>query len=572
MNAILSGQTGIAVLIDGGQLHSYSLNAPESWNVRHEWEIPLLFADADDIIQLENISQTQAIETLKLEWAKDRSLQLTLILLDPEEERQTRFEASECLDAFFNQGDVRTYVENHLYSAPLPSIEDLNGAIQISKDASLTHIEEFLYALKDNQDEIAKRFAAWEALPVSLFGGPNDKNIFYYEAVKHGAFRLFVAENKKKNLAILQLLSHPHFRGNVKARKIFQAWAAPFKESATSAEFEMQEIERGVDEQTETTYRRRSLSAFEIYRNVERQKEAIKKQLIEGKQSLVLQFTEELIKSQRQNSEPEQTAKSLCDLAQYAKDLGSRELQLEFAMKAVAEAPYDAWAHATLGDAYRLLGNFQESLKEYHTAGMLGNNCVALTGRAEVLKDLGQQEEVIQIYTKCIENFPSEIVPLNGWAAAYAHFGKFEQALDAYEEILRKEPFDLVTNNGHAQVLLEMGRSDEALKKIKELAESYPREIIPQCALVDALREIGKLDEAKITVVDLIDSFPLAAEPRFAYIRILQDLGYFSEALDEAKKTVIKFPLNAWSYLHIANAYKRMGKLSEALEMYEQIS
>ncbi len=571
MKAILSGQTAVAVTIEDEHLYSISLNSPESWTPRQEWEVPCLFAHASDILQLENVPRSEVIDKLKSEWAQDRCLQLILMLLDPEEESQTRLEAAECLDEFLNQDEVRTYVENHLYSSPLPSTADLDSAIQLSIDSSLAHLTEFLHILQSNQEEISKRCAAWEALPISLFGNPTSKQDFYYEAVRHGAFHLFVTERQKKNLAVIQLLSHPHFRGRSKARMIFQTWAAPFKESATNIEFENSEIDDDTHNGADTKRKKRSVSRLDAFQQVEKQKEAIKKHLQEGKQDLALRFTKDLIAGQRRDSKPEHIAKSLCDLAQFAKGLGSQELQLEFALKAVAEAPDDAWSYATLGDAYRSLGEFQKAQDRYHTAGVLGNVCVALNGRAEVLKDIGQMEEALRIYEQCIQIFPDALVPRNGRAAALAYSGMLQQALDAYDEILRKAPFDVVTNCGRAQVLRDMGRLDDALKEFDELARSYPEEIVPQNARVEVLRELAKMEEAKVALVNIVKHFPLASEPRIAYARILRDLGYFTEALGEYNRIITEFPLNPWAYVGVAETYKKIGRLSEALEAYERV-
>ena len=106
MKAILSGQTAAAVCIEDGRFYSISLDSPETWSERHECEIPYLFVDAADNLQLENISRSDVIDKLKIEWAKDRGLQLILILLDHEEELQTRLEAAECLDDFLNQDEA----------------------------------------------------------------------------------------------------------------------------------------------------------------------------------------------------------------------------------------------------------------------------------------------------------------------------------------------------------------------------------------------------------------------------------------------------------------------------------
>jgi len=571
MKAILSGQTALAVCIEGEQFYSISLNSPESWTPRQEWELPYLFADATDILQLENVSQSEAIDKLKLEWSQDRSLQLILMLLDHEEERQTRLEAAECLDDFLKQGEVRKYVENHLYSSPLPSTSDLNGALRLSADSSLKQVAEFLSTLQSDQEEISKRFAAWEALPISLFGNPTSKQEFYYEAVRYGVFRLFVTERQKKNLAIIQVLSHPRFRGSSKVRTIFQTWAARFKESVTNIEFESQEIDDDTHNGADTTYKKRSLSTFDILQQVEKQKEAIKKLLREGKQDLALRFTNDLIANQRHNSEPEHIAKSLCDLAQFAKRLGSPDLQLEFVLKAIAEAPDDSWSRATLGDAYRSLGEFQKAQDEYRTAGVLGDVRMALIGRAEVLKDLGQLDEALQIFEQCTQEFPDDLISRNGRAAALAHYGKFQQALDAYDEILQEVPYDVVTVSGRAQVLRDMGRLGEAFKEFSELAKSYPEEMIPQHARVEVLRELGELEKAEIAFANLVKCFPLAADARTGYAKILRDLGRFTEALDEYNKTTTKFPLSPLAYIGVAETYRKIGSLPEALKAYELV-
>jgi tetratricopeptide (TPR) repeat protein len=571
MKAILSGQTAVAVTIEDEHLYSISLNSPDSWTPRQGWELPCLFAHASDILRLENVSRSEVIDKLKSEWAQDRCLQLILILLDPEEESQTRLEAAECVDEFLKQDEVRKYVQNYLYSSPLPSTASLNSAIQLSIDSSLAHLTEFLRTLQSDQKEISERCAAWEALPISLFDNPSSKQDFYYEAVRHGAFRLFVTERQKKNLAVIQLLSHPHFRGRSKARKIFQTWAAPFKESVTSIEFESQEIEDDTLNEADTKRKKRFISGFDALEQVDKQKEAIKKHLRDGKQDLALRFTKDLIASQRRDSEPEHIAKSLCDLAQFAKGLGSPELQLEFALKAVAEAPGDAWSYATLGDAYRSLGEFQKAQDGYHTAGVLGNVCIALDGRAEVLKDLGQLNEALQLYEQCIQKFPDDLVPRNGRAAALAYSGRLQQALDAYDEILRMTPYDVVTNCGRAQVLRDMGRLDEALKEFDDLARSYPEEIIPQNARAEVLRELGEMEEAKSALVNIVKHFPLASDARIAYARILRDLGKYPEALDEYNRIIREFPLNCWAYAGVAETYKKIGTLPQALEAYERV-
>jgi tetratricopeptide (TPR) repeat protein len=568
MKALLSGQTGVAVCIEDEELHSINVSSPDSWTARNEWELPYIFADAPDIIELDNISRLEVLEELHFEWAKDRSLQLILILLDIGEEAQTRFEAAECLDSLLKRDEVKEYVENHLYSSPLPSRADLSSAIKLSTDLVLANLEEFLIRLQGNQDEISKRFNAWNALPASMFDNLATKKLFYYDAVRYGAFRLFVTERKKKNLAVIQLLAHPHFRGSSKARKIFQAWAASFKESVTNIEFEDQEIEDGSYKQDDIKKKKRK-GGHGAYQQAEKQKEAIKNLLREGKQAAAMGFTEDLIVSQRRHSEPKHLAKSLCDLAQYAKNLGSPELQLEFALKAITELQDDAWSHATVGDAYRALGEYQKAQDHYHTAGVLGDVRIALVGRAEIMKEIGQLPEALDIYKECIRQFPDDIVSRNGLAAVLAHFGKFKEALESYDKILLEAPYDQITSCGRAEVLRDMGKLNDAFKEYSSITELYPEVMIPQHARGEVLRELGELKKAEEIFDDLVKHFPLAVETCTSHAKLLRDLGNFPAALNEFNTITKNFPLHPAGFVGIAETCRKIGNLDEALRNYE---
>jgi tetratricopeptide (TPR) repeat protein len=571
MKAILSGQSGVAVCIENDQFHSVSIDSLETWRERHDWEVPLLFADASDMLQLENTSRSQVLERLELAWAQDRGLQLTLILLDPEEESETRFEAAECLDDFFNKAEVREYVENHLYSASLPSSADLSGAIKICKVPLLTKVMDFLCELQRDQEEISKRVLAWEALPTSLFDDSTGKRDFYHDAVRYGAFRLFVTWRHKKNLALLQLLSHPHFRGNSSARNIFREWSVPFKESVTNTEFEPCKFNDDQAYTLHNAYKKSEISSADAFQQAEKQKEAIKKLLSEGNQDMALRFTQELIDNQRRTSKPEHIAKSLCDLAQFAKGLGSPELQLEFASKAVEEAPHDGWSYATLADAYRSLAEYPKSLEMYHKAGVFGDRCIALTGRAEVLKDLGHLKESLKIFDQCIE-FSGSVAVRNGRAATLADYGQLEKALEAYNEILREEPFEPVTASGRAQVLRGMGRLEESLAEYDILTELYADDMIQHNARADVLRDLGKLEDAEVALSEIVKRFPLAAYAMASHARILRDLGRFDDAFNEYKECIRRFPLSPWAYFGIAETYRKKGDLPAALNAYELFS
>ncbi len=575
MKAILSGQAAMAVCREDNRFYSISLDSEETWTERNEWDIPFLFTNIADILQMEYTSRSEVLKKLETAWEQDRCLQLTLIALDNEEDKEIRIEATECLNDLLCQAEVKEYVENRLYSAPMPTNADLDGAIQLSKETSSGTTMKFLLTIQDDQEEILKKYKAWNDLPDNIFGETiGSKQDFYCEAVRYGAFRLFVTKRHKIGFAILQLLTHPRFRGISKARNVFQNWAASFKEFVTNIKFEKQEYEDSVYADADYTYDKSIINNHDAFQQAIKQREAIKKYLIEGDKDKAFSFTTELIESQRRNSKPEHIAKSLCDLAQFAKEgLGNPELQLEFAKRAVEEAPNDSWAYATLGDAYRLLAEYQKSLEMYHEAGVKShdteNVVVALNGRAEVLKDIGQIEDALKIYEQCIQEYGGDIVSRNARAAALAHYGKLEQALEAYNEILQERPFDVIPSNGRAKVLNDMGRLEEALAGIIEISKIYPNDKILQQTYANFLWESGRLEDAEKVLSDLIRQYPSTFEAMALHAKILGDLGKFTEAIDEYKKNINMSPLSPWGYLGNAEIYRKMGELSKALDAYD---
>lgn len=573
MKALISGQVATAVLVDGEHFFSFDLDTPGETVRREVWEIPLLLADATDIQEIDNTSELAAIEELELAWTKDRTLQLILILLDSDEEAENRLNAAECLNEFLSNVTVNEYIANRLYSSPLPSDADIPYAIEVCSNASLREVREFLIVLKGDQQEISRRYNAWLRLPISLFGTPEDKDDFYFDAVRFGAFRMFATERERKNWALVQLLAHPYFRGKAKARAVFQAWAAPFKESATSPEFERKQTDKDLFEELEEEVRRerRGISPHEAFVQAEKQRDKIKQLLAEGEEELALRFVDQLVANQRRNSEPEHIAKSLCDLAQFAKKLGSPELQLEFARRAVGEAPTDAWSYSTLGDAYRALTEYQQALDAYHQAGVYGDRRAALLGRAEILKDLGQLANAMEVFDQLTNDYPGDIVILNARAAALADFGRLGASLNLYNEIIEEWLPEPVTLIGRAQVLKDAGRLDEALRELDTIVKTYVDEPVAQYTRAVVLRELGRMEEALQTFSELKTGFPLAAQFRASYARVLRDLGRYEEAIAVYNEIVKSHPFISFGHMGLADTFRIIGHLDRAHELYDLV-
>ena len=565
MKALVSGQAGLAIVKAGDRFRVFSTETSETYVDIPDTDGRLCFGNLNDLTEFDAGSVEDLVEEIRVRQSSDRALQLALILLDREEPQQVRSEAAECLRILFSTTGVITYVANRLYSAPMPDAADLERAIELCDGDSV--LQGFFVSLSDNQEEISERWKAWENLPIRLFGSSHEKLALRSAAIREGAFRLFVTERDKGDWALFQMLSHPEFRGNPKARKVFQTWCIPFKASYTPTPYDF--AEEPVS-QSDADFQS-PVSAHEAFRQAEKQRDTIKKLLVHGRLPLALRYTDELILSQRRNSRPEHLAKSLCDLAQFAKECGSPQLQLTFARRATDEAPEDAWAHATLGDSYRGVGKYQEALDAFQKCVVFGDHHAGNLGRAEVLKDLGQIDEALEVLEFCVREFPEDSIAANSIAAALADLGRFNEALDAYDKLLEDDPYNLVTRNGRAQVLRELGRLPEALHELNTIVRDYPTEIIPSFTRAEVMREMGDLEKAELEMRSLIDGFPVYSAPRLGWARILRDLGRFDEALAAFDKASYLHPLNIAGRIGKADTYRKLGKLELARSAYEEV-
>ena len=565
MKALVSGQAGLAIVRDGDHFCMVSEESPSTLVRIPPADIRWCFGSISDLTEFDADTVEDLLEEVKVRQSSDRALQLTLILLDRDEPLVVRKEAAECLSELFEIDNVVTYVANRLYSAPMPDVADLDQAIELCNEDTIT--QELFKGLLADQQEIRDRWEAWENLPIRMFGSLEDKRRFRSVATREGAFRLFVQDSDRGDWALYQMLSHPEFRGNPRARAVFQAWYEPFRTTHTPdlAAFD-EEISGQPDYDSQSP-----VSAHAAFKSAEKQRDTIKKLLMRDRVQQALQYTDELIQSQRRDSEPEHLAKSLCDLAQFAKECGSPELQLTFALKATQEAPQDAWAYSTLGDAYRGVAKYPEALDAFQKSIVLGSHRTGHQGRAEVLKDLGQIDEALEVLDFCIREFPEDKVAANSRAATFAEFGRFNESLAAYQSLLQENPYDQVTRSGRAQVLRVMGRMTEALDELNGIVQEFPQVAIPAYARAEVLREMGDIEQAEHEMRTLIDKFPNDPTPRLGCARFLRDLGRFDAAIAAFDEAYRVHPLNIAGLIGKADTFRKLGEFELAKSTYQEV-
>jgi len=468
VDALISGQAEVAVLIEPDSMRRFHVDDPETLVPCARSDVPYLFANVDDVVRLSATTHDAARRELERLWQQDRGMHLLLILLDREEEQDTRREAAECLEDLLGieaVEAVETFLGDRLYARPLPAQGDPAAACRLARAANAGRVVRFVEDLDSNQPYVLDRRTAWDSLPQGLFACAADKRAFDDLLIARGYFRraALAGEDRSRVDAVwVELLADRALARLPDHRRVLLAWKENLVLVRATQRREVQPEPSG-DPSAESRRPKKVRPGHEILDRIERQKKAIEALLTRGKRSQALRFAAQLVKYQEKNSTPEQIAKTLCDLARRAAQCGCPEEQLSFASQAVEWAPFDPQTHNHYAEALVSLGRSEEALRAYdETMERFPDNVVARNGRAEVLKALGRSEEALRAYDETMERFPDNVVARTGRAEVLKELGRFDEALLAYRDTTATFPHNRVARNGLASTLVLMSRHEEA--------------------------------------------------------------------------------------------------------------
>ncbi|HEX5717901.1 MAG TPA: sigma-70 family RNA polymerase sigma factor [Thermoanaerobaculia bacterium] len=191
MNAVVSGHSGVALLIEGNTFSSVHFGEDEI-RPRRPGDFRLLFNGARDLQFLENVELGEVWERLHLESTRIDALHLALILLDRELAHDTRRTAAEELEELLADEAILRWVERVLHAHPLPRSADPVGAHSACTGRT-ERARAFLTNLESHQPAIAEIHHAWEVIPTHVFGTDEERQHALSVAVRQGLFRGLVA-------------------------------------------------------------------------------------------------------------------------------------------------------------------------------------------------------------------------------------------------------------------------------------------------------------------------------------------------------------------------------------------
>jgi tetratricopeptide (TPR) repeat protein len=572
--ALVSGQARVAVFLEGSQAWCIQSQSPSPRPVSPGL-LPYLFGDITCASYHPEATLTSTGELLARACREERGLHLALISMDPASSETTCELADDALEDLLEHPHVSEFIENRLFSKRLPENALWRAKETIDGSRSNVKLDFLKRSVVGAQEAVGKVRAAWDALPEDVFAEADDRADLESVLVETGAFRVLakaVAEatnRQTKGEAQLRLLSDHRYQAFAGSRKILLEWTKAIPSVPRVSELLVREepddesLERRQDEPL-------TVAPFEAYQNVIRQKEAILDQLAKRNFQKVERFAEDLVRDQLSQERYDLAAKSLCDLATSAKQLGFPAYELAWCSRAKEINPDDRWVHRQFADALLGQGDLPGALQAYETTLRDSpEDAVARNGKAEVLKAMGRLPEALETYEATVRNFPENDVARSGRAEVLKAMGRLPEALDAYEAAVRDFPESAVARSGRAEVLKAMGRLPEALDAYEATIRDFPEDAVARSGEAEVLKAMGRLPEALEAYEAGLRDFPQDVFVRNGKAEVLKAMGRLPEALGAYEASLRDFPHSAVARCGKAEVLKVMGRLLEALEGYE---
>jgi tetratricopeptide (TPR) repeat protein len=568
MNAIVSGRSGRALILDGESLKSFDLDAPSTIVSRHRSDLPYLFGEAADLRTIENTTIESVERELRMDCHFTWALDLALISLDAEIEDDIRSDALEDLEQLLAESATRQRLENVLYSKPLPEDADLKGALDHCDPQALSIVFGFLKRLEERQPSILSVHHAWEIIPTRTFGGQENRETFEHVAVKEGLFHSLATLDTVASISSFQLKAGltPSIQRLPNHRQVLLAWTAPFRGTRETPNVVKEEEEPSLEE--EQFRKRHRIDRRAVFREAVKKKSIIVEAMRRRDLARVDDLVDELVAYHQSYSESQHTAKSLCDLAMEAKAIGLKLLQLSLTERSISIAPGDGWSWVQHADALLGLERLDEALKAYDQAEVFGKDVMAKTGRAEVLKAKGQFAAALAMFDEIIRQHPEDVVAKNGRAEVLKAQGQFLAALAAFDEVIRQHPEDMVAKTGRAEVLKTQGQYTAALAIFDEIIRQDPEDVVAKTGRAEVLKAQGHFAAALTAFDEVIRQHPHEPVTRNGRSCVLVALGRYDEAL-ESLPTTAPIAFEGWIAYHIKGmCLLRTGETAKALKIF----
>ena len=579
MNAMISGCSGVAILVEGQDLFSIDMLHPAPVP-RRAAEVSHLLGERRDLVFLEDVALAEIQRRLVEASDGEDALRMALRLLDSELADDIRADAAEDLEALLSTSGVEEHLERVLFAHPVPIGAGLDGAVAAAHRASATKASAFFQRLLALQPAIEAVCVAWNEIPTDLLATSADRARSQRVMVLEGVFRGLVkarAEGSRVDSVIALSLQRPGIKALLGYRALFKEWTVKLPATSAPARVQAWETEtreaEPPSEKWNSSSARTAFNRVEIFEKVKSRKAQIVRAFDRHDMTRAWSLIDKLVTYQLSHGAAEFAVKSLCDLAKETQRRGLLEAQVELTSRAVDLRPHDGWAWAQHGKALLDVHRLLEALESCDRALIYFDKVEAKNGRAEVLKALGRFDDALTAYDQIRRENPGDVVAKNGRAEVLKALGRFDDALTAYDQTCREHPNNVVAKSGMACVLAVLGRPLEALELLSDKPPGGEQDWIGFHIRGMILLRIGKVDDAIVIFERGANDSPGAIHRDYyrtalALARLhLRDYAAAATVLEQIGSPLLR---TQTAVLRV-HSFGAQGQFTRAAEAYKQL-
>ncbi|HXO28182.1 MAG TPA: tetratricopeptide repeat protein [Thermoanaerobaculia bacterium] len=229
---------------------------------------------------------------------------------------------------------------------------------------------------------------------------------------------------------------------------------------------------------------------------------------------------------------------------------------------AVRLRPDDREARIALGDAWRLMGKYDEAIAAVEQDS---DYPLALGTKGAALLELGRVEDALQVLDRAVALDPNYAFGLAARGQVLHLLGRFAEALESLQRAVALDPGNAIWMAGCGEVLRQLGRFDEALEILDRAIASRPQLAFAHGTRAGILWASGRLEEALTAADRAIELDPKYLFALFVESAVLRRLGRLEQALAALDQAVALDPDDASIHTRRGDTLRRLGRLEEAL-------
>lgn len=236
--------------------------------------------------------------------------------------------------------------------------------------------------------------------------------------------------------------------------------------------------------------------------------------------------------------------------------------------RAEALEPYRESIHITRARLRLNSGDFDGAMSALQTDIYPAAPATLEAARAQMLWDVGQQQQAYELILKTAEQNPGHLGIWNRLEQWAIMRGDHEKAIAAVEHQVESQPHDPDVLNSAAETFQQLGDIDKAIESYRRTIEIAPGYAGSRCGLFDLLAERDRWDEASAVMNDLprCDQHPTVIARR---MRVAQHEQQPSRAEQDFDAILQSDPWSWWAVEQAIEIMTELGKREFVLARIE---